>query len=151
MLFASVHSFWAVAVVFKISQMKLLDPTPSSSGHNGGEKNQATPLHLVLAAYAFQQLMFLCANTLLEMHQWGRNCPVNCKDQFCSPCQPGSQHCAWETLRYTDTFLIWWPSFLAGTSSEVSQGKPPESRMKSKYCLCYLCPRSVVNSVGKKA
>lgn len=47
---------------------------------------------------------------------------------------------------YTDLFLIWWPSFLSGTSSEVSQGKWPESGVKSKKCMHYLCPRSVVNS-----
>lgn len=146
MLFASVHSFWIVAVILKISWIKLLDPTPNSSGHIEEEKNQATSLHLVLSVYAFQQHMFLCANILLEKHQWGRICPVNCKDQCCSPSQPGSQHCAWGILMYTDVFLIWWPSFLAGTSSEVSQGKWPESGMKSKNCMHYLCPRSVVNS-----
>lgn len=51
MLFASVHSFWVVAVILKISQIKLLDPDLNSSGHIGEEK---TPLHLVLSVYAFQ-------------------------------------------------------------------------------------------------
>lgn len=146
MLFASVHRFWFAGVVLKASQIKLLDPTPNTSGHTGGEKNQATPLHLVFGVYVFQQHMLHCANTLLEKHQWGRNCPVNCKDQCCSHSQPGSQHCAWGILMYTDMFLICWPSFLAGTSSEVGQGKWPESGTKSKNCMHYLCPRSVVNS-----
>lgn len=69
MLFAPVHSFWVVAVILKISQIKLLDPTSNSSEHIGGEKNQVTSLHLVLSVYAFQQHMFHCANTLLEKHQ----------------------------------------------------------------------------------
>lgn len=133
-------------MILKVLQIKLLDPTPKSSGHIRGEKNQVTPLHLVLSVYAFQQHMFHCADTLLEKHQWGRNCPVQCKDQCCSPSQPGSQHCAWGILMYTDMFLNWWPSFLAGAPSEVGQGKWPESGMKSKNCMHYLCPRSVVNS-----
>lgn len=60
--------------------------------------------------------------------------------------QPGSQRCAWGIFMYTDVVLIWWPSFLAGTSSEVGPCKWPESGMKSKNSMHYLCPRAVVNS-----
>lgn len=135
-------------MILKISQIKLLDPTPNSSGRIAEEKNQATSLHLELSVYAFQQHTFHCANTFLEKIPWGRKCPVNCMDQCCSLSQPGSQHSAWGILMYTDAVLILWPSFLVGTSSEVGPCKWPESGMTSKNCMHYLClcPRSVVNS-----